>query len=248
MRVTILGSGTCAPKAEAASPGYFVEAGDLNILMDCGAGSLRQLVKAGKDFKEIDIVLLSHFHIDHTMDLAALFQAMAYTSGFKREKDLYIIGPPGLDDFLNNFNNVYHFDQMTPNYEVKTMEITDPINFQEQLLIEAIPAAHFEESVSFKLTHEKSCLVYTGDTGPNDKLASFAKGAKVMIVDCSFPYEDTEAHLSLPSVVKLGKKVKPKGLVLTHQYYEPNKYNLKKYEKDFPGKLVLAKDLQVLEL
>jgi len=39
------------------------------LLFDSGSGTLRRLLEAGIDFKEVDYLIYSHFHPDHTADL-----------------------------------------------------------------------------------------------------------------------------------------------------------------------------------
>jgi ribonuclease BN (tRNA processing enzyme) len=248
MRITILGSGTCVPKKDSASPGYFIDSGDLKILMDCGSGTLRQMAQANLDFKDIDLVLLSNFNIDHTLDLATLFMSLTSVPNFKREKDLYIIGPKGLDDFLKKFNDLYKFGSLISGYEVRTVELDKEINILNKIKIDAILATNFKNSISLKITKGDKSFVYSGDTGKNEALVDFAKGSKLVIMDCAYPNEDTKSHISLPSAIDLGKKINPKGLVLTHFFHDRDKYNLKKYEKDFPGKIIMAQDLMKLEI
>lgn len=41
-----------------------------NILFDIGAGTMRQLELLNTDFKTINYIVLSHFHVDHFLDIA----------------------------------------------------------------------------------------------------------------------------------------------------------------------------------
>lgn len=72
MKLTILGSGTCVPAVERGSPANYLEIGGKQILIDCGPGTVRQIVESKLDYRKVDIVFVTHFHNDHTSDLVAL--------------------------------------------------------------------------------------------------------------------------------------------------------------------------------
>ena len=101
MKLIILGSGTCVPSIERASPSSLLEIGNKKILLDMGAGSLRQLAKVDPIYyRKIDIVYFSHRHTDHTADLLPLIQALNWTPGFTRKKDLYIVAHPKIKPII----------------------------------------------------------------------------------------------------------------------------------------------------
>ena len=102
MLLKILGSGTCVISLKRSSPANYLRIDDKQILVDCGPGTLIQMEKAGLSYKEIDMVFLTYFHIDHVLDLNALIWAYKW-GGLKRKKDLSIIGPAGLRKFYGTF-------------------------------------------------------------------------------------------------------------------------------------------------
>ena len=76
LSVMVLGSGGPVAAATArASAGYliFVD-GKPRILMDAGGGTYQRLAQSGTNVKDLDIVLLSHLHIDHTGDLSSIIK------------------------------------------------------------------------------------------------------------------------------------------------------------------------------
>lgn len=80
LSVMVLGSG--GPMATAtgrASAGYliFIE-GKPRILMDAGGGTFQRLARSGANVKDLDIVLLSHLHIDHMGDLSPIVKTVYF--------------------------------------------------------------------------------------------------------------------------------------------------------------------------
>ena len=78
--VMVLGSGgPIATSVGRASAGYlvFIE-GEPKILMDAGGGTFQRLAQSGTDIKDLDIVLLTHLHIDHMGDLSPIVKSMYF--------------------------------------------------------------------------------------------------------------------------------------------------------------------------
>ena len=64
-----------------------------NILIDCGEGTQIAMKEAGINFKQIDILCITHFHADHISGLPGLLLTMGNA---ERTEPLTIIGPKGL--------------------------------------------------------------------------------------------------------------------------------------------------------
>lgn len=82
LSVMVLGSGgPIATAAGRASASYliFVD-GKPKILMDAGGGAYQRLAASGTDVRDLDIVLLSHLHIDHMGDLSPIIKTMYFHS------------------------------------------------------------------------------------------------------------------------------------------------------------------------
>ena len=106
MKIKILGSGTLNPSMERGSPSYLVTVGRLNILVDIGPAVVRRLSEYGISANDIDVIVTTHFHIDHTADLATFFFVSNY--GVKeRTKPLLVIGGQGVHKFYRSLLRVY---------------------------------------------------------------------------------------------------------------------------------------------
>jgi ribonuclease BN (tRNA processing enzyme) len=113
LSVMVLGSGGPVATAEGrASAGYMIFAdGKPRILMDVGGGTYKSLAKGGVNVKDLDLVLLSHLHIDHTSDLSAVIKTAYFHTvgaGMTRDATIHIWGPdssfggiPNTIDYVN---------------------------------------------------------------------------------------------------------------------------------------------------
>jgi ribonuclease BN (tRNA processing enzyme) len=109
MKVTILGSGSFFVSKDRSGPAYLLEANDKKFLIDCGPGTLNRLSQLGVALEDIDYILLSHFHPDHTSDLFALQMSFRLRDFFGEQdyKTPIIYGPAGVESFTRRLSEVY---------------------------------------------------------------------------------------------------------------------------------------------
>jgi ribonuclease Z len=95
--LTFLGTSASVPSAERNHPGLLIEAGSQRILVDCGEGTQRQLLRGGAGFRRLDRLLLTHGHFDHVLGIPGLFSTLR----LRRSADLMTIhGSPGTLDVV----------------------------------------------------------------------------------------------------------------------------------------------------
>lgn len=103
LSVMVLGSGgPIATSAGRASAGYLIFVDEKpRILMDVGGGVYQRLAASGTPIPDLDIILLSHLHIDHMGDLSPVIKTIYFHS---RGKNLNPandqIFPPGRTDAI----------------------------------------------------------------------------------------------------------------------------------------------------
>ncbi len=93
-RLTVVGSGD-AFSGCGCNSAYLV---DRRVLVDCGAPVHALLPRAGMAVTDIDVVLLTHFHADHTYMLPMLLGARAFID--QPRPGLVIGGPPGTREYV----------------------------------------------------------------------------------------------------------------------------------------------------
>ena len=98
LSVMVLGSGgPVATSAGRASAGYMVFTdGKPRVLMDLGGGTYQRLAASGYNIHDMDIILLSHLHLDHTGDLAPIIKTIYFHNnliGVGRTSPIHIYGP-----------------------------------------------------------------------------------------------------------------------------------------------------------
>lgn len=85
--LTFLGTSASVPSAERNHPALLVEAAGKRVLIDCGEGTQRQLLRSGAGFRRLDRMLLTHAHLDHMLGIPGLFS----TLGLRQTSDVMTI-------------------------------------------------------------------------------------------------------------------------------------------------------------
>jgi ribonuclease Z len=95
--LSFLGTSASVPSAERNHPALLVEAAGKRVLVDCGEGTQRQLLRSGSGFRRLDRVLLTHAHLDHVLGIPGLFS----TLGLRQSAEVISIhGGPGTLDIV----------------------------------------------------------------------------------------------------------------------------------------------------
>jgi ribonuclease BN (tRNA processing enzyme) len=221
MELVTVGTGTVAPSARRTCPCHWVARGDLRVLLDCGSGALHRLAEFGLPWHQVTHVILTHFHPDHWSDLPMLVYALKYTTRPPREDPLVILGPRGVVRLLRSLAEGYGPWLLDPGFPIVILDVQpgEPFPLDGELTLEAFPVPHTEESVALGLTAPEGRLVYTGDTGPSEELARWAKGCSLLLAECSLPETmAVDIHLTPERAGELAQAAGAKRLVLTHFY------------------------------
>jgi len=76
-----------------------MEISDKKLLFDCGAGTMRRLLEAGTTIFDVSYIFFSHFHPDHSGELANFLFSTKYPAMDSRKSPLTIISGKGFSDF-----------------------------------------------------------------------------------------------------------------------------------------------------
>jgi ribonuclease Z len=99
MDLSIFFAGTAGsvPSARRGLPATLIRRGGDRILVDCGEGTQRQLLRS-VGLADVTDVFLTHFHADHWLGLPGMLKSFDLRD---RDRPLTIHGPPGTKKLLN---------------------------------------------------------------------------------------------------------------------------------------------------
>ncbi|KRN01620.1 beta-lactamase superfamily hydrolase [Levilactobacillus senmaizukei DSM 21775 = NBRC 103853] len=211
MELTILGCYGGYPANGIGTSSYLLTSGDYHLLLDCGSGALMALEKV-LDPLQLDAVLLTHYHHDHTADVGVLQYLWQLKSGVRREPMLPIYGHAA--DPLN-------FGSLTwPNATTGiAYDPTKPLNlgpFRIEFLMTEHPVPAYAPRITERSTGHS--LAFTADTRDFAGLIPWAHEADCLLADTNFfaDHEGPAWHLTSIQAGKLARKAQVNQLLLTH--------------------------------
>lgn len=211
MQLTILGCYGGYPHNGVGTSSYLLTSGDYHLLLDCGSGALLALEKV-LDPLQLNAVLLTHYHHDHTADVGVLQYLWQLAPGKKAEPLLPIYGHTA--DPLN-------FGSLTwPNATVG--QAYNPAETLElgPFKIDFLPTHHPVPAYAPRITEVKTgaILAFTADTAAFEGIAEWSQGVDVLLADTNFfaDHQGTAWHLTSTQAGTLAKQAGVKRLLLTH--------------------------------
>jgi ribonuclease BN (tRNA processing enzyme) len=166
---------------------------------------------------DIDVVMLTHFHVDHTADLSTFLFACNYGNE-PRTKPLRIFGGPGIHKFYSGLLSVYPWNY-PKSYQIMLKSIYQGQEEINDVLIRAAKVNHNKESIGISIEKGKK-VVFSGDTDYSRNLTKIAYKADILITECSFPERKVKGHMNLNVLKKVVEKAQPERVIISHLYPE----------------------------
>lgn len=222
MRLYVLGSGTVIPSGGRRATSILVEWEGEHVLLDCGPGALDSIEEAGLSYRDVRRIFLSHYHTDHSLDIGRLLSAVSNDESYPEGRRITIYGPEGLGNFLGNWQLLY--PGTTPKRDFpETREIGGGMVLDEGASrISAARVSHGDmPALAYRLEEKGTSIVYTGDTGYDPRLVDLARGADLLVSECSFPDgHEMEGHLTPTLAGRIASEASVRRLLLVHLYPE----------------------------
>ena len=136
----ILGANSATPVYNRHQTSQLLQIENEVFLIDCGEATQHQLQKFKIRFNRINHIFISHLHGDHYLGLPGLISTM-HLNG--RQKELYVYGPPGLDEILTI---QFKYSQTFLTYKIIFQELDSARSYEilnlENLTVQTIPLNH----------------------------------------------------------------------------------------------------------
>lgn len=270
----VLGSGGPEVDNGRASSSYVIwNQGKARILVDMGAGSLLRFKQSGASINDLDVMLVSHLHADHSNDLPAYIKASYFSD---RDRDLLLYGPtgnhlmPSLSSFVENllgqkgaFRYLSDYLDGRELYRLLPHDV-DSQNKQERVVMQndkyrivTVSVHHGQiPALAWRVDLSGYSIVFSGDmSNQNSVLASLSRKADILVAHHAIAEQSRGIARRLhmpPSVIgKIAAKAGVKKLILSHRMNRTlgkEKVTVNHVRETYSGPLELAEDLQCFKL
>ena len=238
----VLGSGGPELQDKRASSSYLVwKDGQALVLVDAGGGSALRFGESGAQMSQLDVLLFTHFHVDHSADFPALIKSSWFED---RKRPLPIYGPAGNDfmpsttefvsDFFGEKHGAYRYlsELLAPgeesSYKMQPHNVvassTPVAVFRSgDLAVYAVRVVHGQvPALAWRVEVGGKAIVFSGDTnGQDGGLVRLAMNADLFIAHNAVPEGAVgiERRLHMPPSVigQIAEDAHVKNLVLSHR-------------------------------
>ena len=269
--VQVLGSGGPELQDKRASSSYLVwKDGQALVLVDAGGGGALRFGESGAQMSQLEAILFSHFHVDHSGDFAALIKSSWFED---RKRPLPIYGPAGNDfmpsttefvyDFFGEKRGAYRYlsELLSPgeegSYKMQPHNVvagsTPVVVFHSgDLAVNAVRVVHAAvPSLGWRVEVGGKVIVFSGDTNGDDPgLVRLAMNADVFIAHNAVPEGavGVERRLHMPPSVigQIAGDAHVKNLVLSHRMLRTlgkEEQTQSEIKKRYSGPIAFANDL-----
>ena len=270
IELQVLGSGGPEMQDKRASSSYLIwQDGKARVLIDSGGGSALRFGESGANMVDLDVMLFTHLHADHTADFPALIKSSYFED---RSNPLPVYGPLGnrlfpstsefvqilfgtkgayryLNDFLVPSESSYVIQ--AHNVELKNNQIKEVFN-QSGVKASATDVVHGNvPALAWRVDIGGKSIVFSGDTnGESGNLQRLAKDADILVAHNAVPEgaAGIERNLHMPPSVigKIATDANVRQLILSHRMLrtlgkEPQ--TLEVISHSFKTKAMFANDL-----
>ena len=227
MNLTVLGGSAAGPNTGMGCAGFLVQHNQTSVVLDLGPDTLLELRKH-IDIRDLSAIVVSHYHLDHVLDLGALRYLLAYGSTHASRRIDLLVPPGSLASFAlwgRTFGHETGLDFWQDSFAIREYSPIEGITVSD-LTIGLAPTVHSAQGWAMKVVAPTGqSLGYTADTGPAANLAGHFRDVDLIIAEATeggnqVDDDPLRGHLTAREAGKLARDAGAKRLVLTHMWQE----------------------------
>jgi ribonuclease Z len=242
LTVVFLGTGARWPTPERGLAAAVVCRGAEHLLVDCGEGTQRQMMRSMPGLRRLSTILITHCHQDHVLGLPGLLVSLDAS----REEPLAILGPPGLAGLIDVFRPYFgalsfalEVGEVDPGgvsqrdgYRLVGLEARHDCPALGWALIEDPLPGHLGAADMSRLGVASEAnrgprragrrIVFSGDTRPARAIEQAAVGADLLVHEATFLERDRDlaeraGHSTASQAAAVAARAGVRLLALTHR-------------------------------
>lgn len=219
--VTMLGTGNFLSPRGRNWNSFLVEGEHLTVLFEPAPSVLQSLRRLDTPLEELDGIVVSHFHPDHTFGWPFLLLELLL---LRSSRPLWVIGPPGVEEFFTEMMRLgsvldiardakteldMHFVETGGGSELHELAVPFSLSAVQ---VEHVPEL---ECFGYVIDVDGTRLGYSGDTRPCEGLEVLSQNCDTLVVECNGVHAAT-SHMDTTSLLALASRVPELRLIATH--------------------------------
>jgi ribonuclease BN (tRNA processing enzyme) len=278
-RVSLQMLGTRGPELfdENASTGYLLWLDDkATVIVDAGPGTVQRFKQSGARFEDVELILFTHFHVDHSADFPTYIKGSYFTD---RNTNLHIIGPsgnallPSADAFVermfNAVNGVYPYLNEYIDHDAQSdyKIVPHTIPWSEKNLeirtvyetadydVKAVSVHHGPlPALGYRIESAGCVISFTGDmNGSLGRMPALARDSDILVAHNAVPEDATgvatNLHMKPSYIGAMAAEAGVKQLVLSHlmrRTINRKDETLRIIRQKYKGTVIFLDDLDVI--
>ena len=220
VKLTVVGCSPAWPNPGGAQSGYLVEDGGRRLLLDCGPGVLARLRALDGGWPTSTRSSITHWHLDHWGDLVPWVWGSMVGPGREEKPELWL--PPEGRERMRDFGSRLGWDDMfEQTFELRDYPRTSRSRSPGSTLT-ALRLPHYTlRTFGLRVTNGDHTLAYSGDSGPDERLAELARDVDLFVCEATLERGDLDGkprgHLSAEEAVAAFEASGARRLLLTHR-------------------------------
>lgn len=276
LQIQVLGSGGPIADDGRASSGYLIWVeGKSRLMVDAGGGTFLRFGESKANYSDLDWIGLSHYHTDHSSDLAALLKSGYFTD---RTRSLLLSGPDGNETFpelevfvqalIGAGSSAYpylsgYLGGSDGLHKLKMKTLTSgskhkSLVFEKgDILVESFGVPHgIVPSLSYKISYRDKKIAFGSDqNGSEPGFVEFIQGVDALVMHMPVPESARGVALRLhapPSVIgKIAEEAAVGQLILSHFMARSLRNldeNIEKVKLSYSGPIHVSNDLDCFSI
>ncbi len=197
------------------NPSTLLLINDVPYVVDCGAGTSRQLGAAGVPLSRLRYLFFTHLHSDHMLEYGPLVYN-GWVAGLRTRVDAY--GPPPLKSATQAFWEYLRFDVDTriedegrtdprPLRVANELDAPGTVMQNDDVKVTSAAVVHppLKYAFAFRFDTKDRSIVISGDTNYAPALVGLAKGADVLVHEILYPPGVDKLLARVPNAATLRK-------------------------------------------
>jgi ribonuclease BN (tRNA processing enzyme) len=269
LELVVLGSGGPRSFGRASTSYLVLVEGIPRILVDAGPGAFQAVGKLGLNLDRMDIILLTHLHIDHSADLPAMFLDRTLMSDAPIR--FHVFGPEGAGQFPSTSRFVHLLFDRGGAYEyqktfgqdeqIDTTDLPTALDSKEREIVSEVNlkvltiATHHGDcpSVAYRVNYKGHSVTFSGDMDSSalNNLQTLALDSDLLVFHAAVldPPNSPEILYTLHTAPRLigqaAHSARAKQLLLSHiapAIEEQKLAVLRSVSATYLGKIMFARD------